>query len=153
MPVAGREISQVPTRLVAWIGGVGALSPTRVLGYTMRTYSGRPRSSIRFSTSAAIATSLACRPSVWKRSPSPMTRCQREISDSTRARQLYPDTLCQPMRPRSAMYRRCRVRAWRHHDGRIGMAYRDLGVAGDGRHRPLDQVEQGTDLGAPCCTD
>ena len=66
--------------LVAWIGGVGALSPTRVPGHAMRTYSGRPSSSIRFSTSAAMATSVACRPSVWKRSPSPMTRFQREIS-------------------------------------------------------------------------
>src|SRR3954452_11404161 len=44
---------------VAWIGGVGALSPTRVPGYARRTYSGRPSSSIRFSASAAIATSLA----------------------------------------------------------------------------------------------
>lgn len=49
---------------VAWIGGVGALSPTRVPGHAMRTYSGRPSSSIRFSTSAAMATSLACRSSV-----------------------------------------------------------------------------------------
>src|SRR3954468_24246358 len=49
---------------VAWIGGAGALSPTRVPGYTIRTYSGRPSFSIRFSTSAAMATSLACRPSV-----------------------------------------------------------------------------------------
>src|SRR3954454_7662024 len=37
----------------------GRTGPTRVPGYAMRTYSGRPRSSIRFSTSAAIATSLA----------------------------------------------------------------------------------------------
>src|SRR4051812_50066676 len=51
--------------LVARIGGVGVLSPTRVPGYAMRTYSGRPSPSIRFSTSAAMATSLACRPSVW----------------------------------------------------------------------------------------
>src|SRR3954454_17642761 len=36
--------------LVAWIGGMDALSPTRVPGYAVRTYSGRPRSSIRFST-------------------------------------------------------------------------------------------------------
>jgi hypothetical protein len=47
------------SHLVAWIGGAGALSPTCVPGYAMRTYSGRPRSSIRFSTSTAIATSLA----------------------------------------------------------------------------------------------
>src|SRR5215208_6236411 len=92
--------------LVAWIGGTGALSPTRVLGQAMRTYFGRPSSSIRFSTSTAMATSLACRPSVWKRSPLPMTRFHLEMSASTRARQLYPDTLCQPIRPRSAMHRR-----------------------------------------------
>src|SRR3954465_4464488 len=55
-------------------------------------------------------TSLACRPSVCERSPSPMTRFQREISHSTRARQLYPDACCQPMRPRSAIHRRCRSR-------------------------------------------
>jgi hypothetical protein len=88
----------------------GALSPTRVPGHAMRTYSGRPRSSMRFSTSAAIATSVACRPSVWKRSPSPMTRFQREMSDSTRARQPYPEARCQPMRPRSAIHRRCASR-------------------------------------------
>src|SRR3954453_4185718 len=35
-------------RLVAWVGGVGALSPPRVPGYVMRTYSGGPSSSIRF---------------------------------------------------------------------------------------------------------
>ena len=94
---------------IAWVGGVGALSPTRVLGYAMRTYSGRPSSSIRFSTLAAIATSVACRPSVCDRSPLPMTRFRREISASTRARQPYPDARCQPMRPPSAIHRRCPV--------------------------------------------
>ena len=62
---------------VARIGGVDALSPTRVPGHAMRTYSGRPSSSMRFSTSTAMATSVACRPSVCERSPSPMTRLQR----------------------------------------------------------------------------
>ena len=52
--------------------------------------------------------SPAARPSA-KRSPSPMTRFQREMSASTRARQSYPEALCQPMRPRSAMHRRCAV--------------------------------------------
>ena len=50
-----------------------------------------------------------------------------------------------------------RVRGWRHHDGRVGMAYRDLGVdilaivgavAGKGCHCSLDLIKQGTDLGA-----
>src|SRR3954454_1787060 len=84
--------------LVAWIGGMDALSTTRVPGHAMRTYSGRPSSSIRFSTSAAIATSIICRPSVWKRRPPPTTHFQREMSDSPRARQLYPEARCQPMR-------------------------------------------------------
>ena len=104
------EADQPGGRLVAWVGGVGALSPTRVPGYAMRTYSGRPSSSIRFRTLAAMATSLACRPSVCERSPSPRTRFQREISHSTRARQPYPDARCQPMRPRSAISCRCRSR-------------------------------------------
>src|ERR687894_811485 len=97
-------------RLVARIGGVDARSPTPARGHAMRTYSGRPRSSMRFSTSAAIATSVAWRPSLCDRSPSPMTRFHRAMSDCTRARQLYPDAFCQPMRPRSAMIRRCRSR-------------------------------------------
>ena len=73
---------------VAGISGVDARSPTRVRGYTTRTYSGRPRSSIRFSTPAAMATSVAWRPSVCDRSPAPITRFQREMSASTRARSL-----------------------------------------------------------------
>ena len=44
---------------VARIGGVGRLSLIGIPGHAMRTYSGRPRSSIRFSTWAAIATSVA----------------------------------------------------------------------------------------------
>ncbi len=75
-------------QLVARVDGVGAWSPTRVPGHAMRTYSGRPRSSMRFSASAAMATSVARRPSVRERSPSPMTRFQRPISASTKARQL-----------------------------------------------------------------
>src|SRR5829696_8840452 len=106
-PLHAQRKTSAMHHLVAWIGGAGALSPTRVPGHAMRTYSGRPSSSIRFSTSAAMATSVACRPSVWKRSPAPTTRFHREISDSTRARQPYPGARCQPMRPRSAMHRRC----------------------------------------------
>ena len=39
-----------------------------------------------------------------------MTRFHLEMSASTRARKLYPDVRCQPMRPRSAMQRRCASR-------------------------------------------
>src|SRR4051794_11220471 len=64
------------------------------------------RPTLRYSMPVAAVvhtiTSLACRPSVCERSPSPMTRFQREISASTRARQPYPDARCQPMRPRGS---------------------------------------------------
>src|SRR5437773_7430902 len=39
-----------------------------------------------------------------------MTRFQRPISASTKARQLYPDAFCQLMRPCSAMACRCQSR-------------------------------------------
>src|SRR5213075_300640 len=39
-----------------------------------------------------------------------MTRFQRPISASTKARQLYPDAFCQPMRPCSAIACKCRSR-------------------------------------------
>src|SRR3954452_12287991 len=48
--VANRKLISTMRHLVAWIRGAVALSPTRVPGYAMRTYSGLPRSSIRFST-------------------------------------------------------------------------------------------------------
>src|SRR5215211_3812424 len=50
-----------------------------------------------------------------------------------------------------------RIRTRRHDHGRLGIAGREFGVdivavvgavAGDGRHRPIHLVEQGTDLGA-----
>src|SRR3712207_1595751 len=39
---------------VASVGGSSALGPTRVPGHAIRTYSGRPRSSMRLSTFAAM---------------------------------------------------------------------------------------------------
>ena len=65
---------------------------------------------MRFRTSVAIAISVAWRPSVRERSASPITRFQRAISASTKARQLQPEAFCQPMRPRSAMASTCRSR-------------------------------------------
>ena len=47
-------------------------------------------------------------PSRLARTLMPSCAVQRGTSASTRARQLYPEALCQPMRPRSAMSRRCR---------------------------------------------
>jgi len=73
---------------VAWVGGIDASSLTRVRDHAMRTYSGRPSSSMRFSASVAMATSVSCRRSVRERSPSPTTRFHLETSDSTRARTL-----------------------------------------------------------------
>jgi hypothetical protein len=58
---------------------------------------GAPRSSIRFSTSAAMATSVACRPFVRELSPLPMTRFHLETLHSTRARQLCPEAFYQPI--------------------------------------------------------
>src|SRR5271165_1540731 len=99
-----------------------------------------------------------------------MTRFQRPISASTKARQLYPDAFCQPMRPCSAITFRCRSRGvgavsavWlgtcirpRWHDDRgIGMAGGDLAVdgvlvvcavAGERSDGIVNLVEQGTDL-------
>ncbi len=57
-----------------------------------------------------MATSVAWRPSVRERRPSPITRSKREMSDSTRARQPYPEAFCHPRRPRPAMARRWRSR-------------------------------------------
>src|SRR6478609_10296065 len=75
-------------RLCCTDGQCRCTEPRPCRGHTMRTYSGRPSSSMRFSTLTAMATSLACRPSVCERSLSPITRFQREMSASTRARQL-----------------------------------------------------------------
>src|SRR4051812_38293034 len=44
IPALRKQPSGFLRHLVAWIGGVGALSPTGVPGYAMRTYSGRPSS-------------------------------------------------------------------------------------------------------------
>src|SRR3954453_15395125 len=71
---------------VAWIRGAGALSPTRVPGYAMRTYSGRPRSNIRFSTSTEMA--MCGRP----------PRCKEKMEDQ----QLGQVRSC--VRPRTMRY-------------------------------------------------
>ena len=65
---------------------------------------------MRFSARVAVAVSVARRPSVCERSPSPMTRFHIDTLASARARQLYPEALCQAARPRSAMASMCRSR-------------------------------------------
>jgi hypothetical protein len=57
---------------------------------------------MRFSTLVAMVTSVACRPSVRKRSPSPMIRFQRKTSASTRARQPRRNRLCHKPHGRAA---------------------------------------------------
>src|SRR5215213_8128788 len=77
---------------------------------------GRTDDSIRLRATAFLMFSLALKGAstdvAWIGDAGALspTRFHREMSDSTRARQLYSDTLCQPMRPRSAIHRRCRSR-------------------------------------------
>jgi len=52
----------------------GTVRPLAIVSYAMRTDSGRPSSSIRFRMPTAMATSVACRPSVCDRNASPITR-------------------------------------------------------------------------------
>ena len=63
-------------------------SPFDAVDQATRTEFGRPRSSMRLRTSTVMATSATCASSVWKRRLSPMTRFQRPIWPSTRARTL-----------------------------------------------------------------
>ena len=80
---------------------------------------------MRFSTFAAIATSVACRPSVRERSPSPMTRFQRETSASI---------VCSQSRERRVFSLRA---------GRDDVADRDGAIGDD------DAVDQELDQGPP----
>jgi hypothetical protein len=111
--LSGRR-GPTPLHLFAWVRGVDTLSPPRVPGRATRTYSGRPRSGMRFGTPAAAATSVSRRPSVREHRPSPTTRFHRGMSASTGARRSRPEAFCRPMRPRSAMASMCRSR-------RVGM--------------------------------
>ncbi len=72
--------------VVAGIGVVDAMRPAPIDGQATRTECGRPRSSMRLRTWTATSTSVARRPSVCERSPSPMTRLKRDIAVSARAR-------------------------------------------------------------------
>jgi hypothetical protein len=88
---------QVPLHTALLHGsGTGAPSLTPCSGLCDEEVLWAPRSSIRFSTLVAMTTSVACRPSVCDRSPPPMTRFQRAISNSARARQPCPDAAAGP---------------------------------------------------------
>jgi hypothetical protein len=64
---------------------VASEPPFPAVDQATRTELGRPRSSIRLRTWAAMATSVARASSLWKRSPSPMTCFQRANWPSTPA--------------------------------------------------------------------
>src|SRR4051812_11138640 len=66
----------------------GRTHPYPVRGHAMRTDSGRPSSSMRFSAWTATSTSVARRWSVRERSPSPITCLNLPTVASTRARLL-----------------------------------------------------------------
>src|SRR4051794_20380465 len=72
----------------AWIRGAGAMPPTPFWAHAMRADSGRPSSSMRFRTWTATSISVARRSSVRERSPSPITRLNRPMVASVRARAL-----------------------------------------------------------------
>ena len=65
---------------------------------------------MRFRTWTATSISVARRWSACERSPSPITRLYRPMVASARARFVYPDAVCQPILPRSAMSSRWRSR-------------------------------------------
>src|SRR4051812_41516179 len=66
----------------------GRTGPYPVRGQAVRTYFGRPNSSMRFRTWTATSISVARRSSVRERSPSPITRLNRPMVASARARAL-----------------------------------------------------------------
>src|SRR3954449_12520268 len=127
---------------------------------------------MRLSTWTATSTSVARRSSVCARNRSPITCFHRPMAASARARFVYPDALCQAIRPLSAISWRWRSRGvgalsavWLGtalarggtDDGRFGVALGDAGVttvlvvsaiARERGHRPRHLVEQGTGLGA-----
>src|SRR5215208_3952252 len=126
---------------------------------------------MRLSTWTATSTSVTRRSSVCERSPSPITRLNRLIAVSARARFVYPDALCHALRPCSAMSWRWRSRgvgslsavrlgtavAGRDDDGRCRMALADADihailiirpVACDGGDSSRHVVEQGANLRA-----
>jgi hypothetical protein len=110
-PIApiGVSISRPAARhRAAWVGGLDAVIALRVWDHVIRLYSGCPGASIRFSTPAVMAPSVAWRLPLCGRSPAPRTRFRLETPASTRACQVSPDACCQPMRPRSATRRRGR---------------------------------------------
>src|SRR3954453_46797 len=104
---------------------------------------------MRLRTWTATSISVARRSSVCERSPSPITRLNRLIAVSARARFVYPEAFCHALRPRSAM-------SWRWRSRCVGsLAVTGVNavlivrtVAGERGDRAVHLVEQGPDLRA-----
>jgi len=149
-----------------------AKSAPRIHFHLRRTYSGRPSSSMRFSDTTAMASSVVCRPSVRERSAS---HDHSLVAADIRLHQGTPIVTRCPLpatRPRSAISCRCRsrfvgavsavalrnrARTGRHNDRRIRMTLANLTVdiaailrsfAGKRRNRSGNLLKQGTDLRA-----
>ncbi len=74
--------------VVAGIDEMDVLPPTPIEGQAMRTEFGRPRSSMRLRMWTATSTSVARRSSACERSASPITRLNRDMAVSARARRV-----------------------------------------------------------------
>src|SRR3954464_9699003 len=81
-------MDNIDTGTARRIRGAGAMTPTPFWAHAMRADSGRPSSSMRFRTWTATSISVARRSSVRERSPSPITRLNRPMVASARARAL-----------------------------------------------------------------
>jgi hypothetical protein len=136
----------------------------------MRTYSGRPISSLRFSALTAMATSVFRRSSVRERSAPPTARLKRDICLD----QSTPVVTCRLLPAQTAALSNqlqmavspCRcgldciaqhgARSWRDDDFRVGMPRGDLAVdtvliirtvSGERGDRTTDLIEQRAGLG------
>ena len=85
----------------------GRNDPRPVWDQAMRPWVGRPSTNMRLSARTTTSTSVARHSSVRERSPSRITCLNRPMVASARAPVLYPHRFCHPMRPCSAMNRRC----------------------------------------------
>lgn len=86
------------------------MGPAHIVSRAIRTCSGRPSPSVRFGTSAAMAASIEWRPWVQRAQLAAEGRFRRGIPAPIGAHQSCLDTFCRPIRPRSAVVRRCRSR-------------------------------------------
>ena len=103
-----------------------------------------PGSSMRLRARTAIAISVWRRRSVREHSASPITRFRRLMAVSTKARGLYPDRFCEPVRPCSGDTGRARLEKFPHPHSR---AHRQRHLSW--RLEPGSAVRRPADAG-PC---